>query len=100
MDWLWTWSGVCFGYRDEDQLRTYDGRHVGRFIDEEVYGPDGLYLGELGSEDRLITLQRKLGRRKPQFRPGMKRITHTRRLNRIGRIMRVGCQDFPAPEDL
>jgi hypothetical protein len=100
MEWLWTWSGVCFGYRDEDQLRTHDGRHVGRFFEDEVYGVDGQYLGELGSEDRLITKQRKIGRRKFSFRPRMKRVGRVRRVNRIGRVMRVGYQDFPRPEEL
>jgi len=28
---LWTWGGSDFGYRDGDELWTYDGRHVGRF---------------------------------------------------------------------
>ena len=100
MDWLWTWGGTSFGYRDEDQLRTHDGRHVGRFIEEEIYGVDGQYLGELGSEDRLITRQRKIGRRKSPFRPRMQRMARMRRMTRMARMMRMGCEDFPAPENL
>lgn len=46
MDWLWTWGGKCFGYRSGDDLRTYDGCHVGRFHGDDVFGPDGRYLGE------------------------------------------------------
>jgi hypothetical protein len=57
--WLWTWNGVCFGYRRGDSLFTYDGIEVGRFSGAEVYGADGSYLGELKSTeedgDRLIT---------------------------------------------
>ena len=54
MQWLWTWGGVCFGYRDGADLWTHDGRHVGRFASGEVYAPDGSYLGELVQDDRLI----------------------------------------------
>jgi hypothetical protein len=100
MEWLWTWGGTSFGYRDGDQLRTHDGLHVGRFIDDEIYGVDGQYLGELGDRDRLITRQRKIGRRKAPFRPRMNRMGRLRRINRLGRLMRRGCQDFPAPETL
>jgi hypothetical protein len=100
MGWLWTWGGVCFGYRIEDQLRTHDGRHVGRFVEDELYGVDGHYLGEMGSEDRLITKKRKVGRIKSPFRPRMSRVARVRRINRVGRVMRVGYEDFPAPEEL
>jgi len=31
MQWLWTWGGASFGYKDGDDLWTHDGRHVGRF---------------------------------------------------------------------
>jgi hypothetical protein len=57
--WLWTWNGVCFGYRRGDSLFTHDGIEVGRFSGAEVYGADGSYLGEVRSTeedgDRLIT---------------------------------------------
>jgi hypothetical protein len=39
MQWLWTWGGVSFGYREGDNLWTHDGRHVGRFHGIEVYAP-------------------------------------------------------------
>ncbi len=26
MEWLWTWGGTSFGYRDGDNLWTHDGR--------------------------------------------------------------------------
>ncbi|MDR5763285.1 hypothetical protein [Caballeronia sp. LZ035] len=100
MSWLWTWSGVSFGYRVDDQLRTHDGRHVGRFVEEEIYGADGLYLGELASADRLFTSQRKTGRFKLPFRPRVKRTERLQRAARAARLMRPGYKDFPAPEHL
>lgn len=38
MQWLWTWGGESFGYRDGDNLWTHTGQHVGRFHGDEVFG--------------------------------------------------------------
>src|ERR1700685_3479821 len=73
VQWLWTWSGRCFGYRDGDNLWTYNGRHVGRFHDDQVYGRDGRYLGEIRSEKRLITNRSKKNRHKGIFTPYVNR---------------------------
>ena len=59
MKLLWEWNGSFFGFRDKFDLWTYDGRQVGRFYGEEVYGPDGRYLGELLHNNRLITCLKK-----------------------------------------
>ena len=40
-NWLWTWSGTRFGYRQADSLFTHDGVEVGRFHGSEVYAVDG-----------------------------------------------------------
>ena len=60
MDWMWTWGGESFGYRDGDDLWTHDGKHVGRFFGAEVYARDGTYLGELKNTNRLISSKRQL----------------------------------------
>ncbi len=54
MEYLWTWSGRFFGYREGDLLYAKSGRCVGRFSGSEVYGANGKYLGEL-INTRLIT---------------------------------------------
>ncbi len=59
MDWFWNWGGECFGYRDGDSLFTYFGREAGRFDGEEIYGSNGRYLGEVMSDNRLITSRSK-----------------------------------------
>ncbi len=41
MDWLWTWNGTSFGYRDGEDLWTFDGQHVARFEGDKICGPDG-----------------------------------------------------------
>ena len=98
-DWLWTWGGESFGFRDGNTLFAADGRQVGRFYENEVYGQNGDYLGELGDSDRLITRQARLGRTKSPFVPRI-RMGKMQHLNRLGRLMRLGCQDFPSADQL
>ena len=99
MDWVWTWSGECFGYRDEDELWTYDGRHVGRFFEDDVRGPDGRYLGEL-RDGRLITKSSKRNQVGATFVPHPRRGGYARYANKSGFAMYAGCEDFPSPEDI
>jgi hypothetical protein len=100
MEWLWTWGGICFGYRDGDHLWTYDGRHVGRFEGKEVYASNGAYLGEIMSNNRLITSRTKSNWCKISFTPFSNRTGYTRYTNYTGYTMYSGCEDFPAPEAL
>ncbi len=58
MEYLWTWSGRFFGYREGDLLYAKSGRCVGRFSGSEVYGANAKYLGEL-INTRLITNRSK-----------------------------------------
>jgi hypothetical protein len=98
MQWLWTWGGISFGYREKNNLWTHDGRHVGRFHGDDIYGSDGSYLGEIKSKDRLITNLSKKHWRKPSFSPFARRIGYVRYVNYVGYVMYVGYEDFPAPE--
>lgn len=100
MQWLWTWGGESFGYRDRDELWTHDGRHVGRFYDDEVYDRDGNYLGEIKSTNRLITHRSKSGRRKHSFMPYAGRAGYARYANYVGYVMYAGYEDFPAPHEV
>ena len=94
MNWLYTWGGRFFGYRDGDNLWTYTGTHAGRFREDEVYGPDGFYLGEMRNE-RLITRISKRPKRMGIFSPRARRASRARRADRVGRVMPVGYVDFP-----
>jgi len=101
---LWTWSGVCFGYRRDASLFTYDGVEVGRFVGAEVYGVDGSYLGEVrrtenGGGDRLITSNYKKSRTAPAFPPIMER-PHLRDASRAAEPLYCGYEEFPSPEIL
>ncbi len=69
MDWICTWGGECFGYRNGDSLFAYFGWEVGRVHDDEIYGSDGRYLGEVKSRDRLITHRSKGSWVKSSFAP-------------------------------
>ena len=84
MQWLWTWGGICFGYREGDDLWTHDGQHVGRFRDNEVYGRDGRYLGELVNGDRLITNKAKSSSRQSGFSPSGRRNSYARNASYAG----------------
>jgi hypothetical protein len=98
MDWYWTWGGTSFGYRIDDRLFTYRGKQVGRFDGEEVYGSDGRYLGEVMSDNRLITNRAKASWRRAGFTPVMVG-SYARYANYAGYAMYAGHEDFPAPED-
>ena len=100
MEWLWTWSGSSFGYRETVELWTYDGRHVGRFHGHEVYGADGLYLGEVMNGDRLIVNSTKQTRRSGRFDRLPERPEHPLVVgfNRVA--MPRGFRDFSRPDRL
>ena len=98
--WLWTWSGRCFGYRRGRSLYRDDGIEVGRFVEREVYGIDGAYLGELKDTDdgeRLITSNYKTSQGAAPFTPMVDR-AQPRPPDRPGFPLYCGHEDFPAPE--
>ncbi len=97
MDWLWSWGGVSFGYRDGDNLWTHDGRHVGKFIGDEVHSPTGRYLGEL-RDGRLITNTSKKGKTRSGFSPYVSRVGCVNKVDYVGYAMLVGHEDFPRPD--
>ncbi len=95
MEWVWTWKGISFGYIVNGNLRTHDGKHVGKFYDDEIYGRDGRYLGEIKNENRLITCKSKKNRRKSSFAPYAKNAGYA---NYAGYAMYAGYEDFPSPK--
>lgn len=97
-EWFWTWGGECFGYRRDDRLFAYHGKQAGRFYDDEVYGSDGRYLGEIKSQNRLITNMGKKGRVRSIFTPVIAG-SNARYANRAGNAMYAGYEDFPSPDD-
>lgn len=97
---LWTWGGDFFGYRDDNNFWTFDGRHVGRFQGDEVYGPDGAYLGEIVSGNRLISCRGKRSWRRGGFTPYSNRMGMAPRTSLIGHIMYAGYDDIPGPKEI
>jgi hypothetical protein len=99
-DWLWTWNGVCFGYRLGDSLFTHDGVEVGRFSGHEVYGVAGRYLGEISKADdgrRLITNLYKKARTVTEFVPTFG-CGYGRPADHGPQPLYVGHEEFPSPE--
>ena len=93
---LYTWGGLYFGKREGDSLVTFTGVEAGRFHGDEVYGPDGAYLGELRS-GKLITDRSKSTRRKEPFTPRPNRVGHVGYVGHVGTVMLAGFEDFPSP---
>lgn len=99
-NWIWTWGGVCFGFRQEEWLFTDDGVGVGRFIGDEVYGTNGKYLGELitsGQGQRLIASSYKKKRVVVACSPKIEGACE-KPGNRFPLTPYCGFEDFPAPE--
>jgi hypothetical protein len=98
MDWFWTWGGKSFGYRVGDRLFTHYGSNIGRFDGDEVYGTDGCYLGEIMSENRLITHRGKRAWRHSGFSP-VSGGSYVRYVDYVGYVMYAGYEEFPLPEE-
>ena len=98
MQWLWTWGGKCFGYLNGHDLWTHDGKHVAKKSGNEIYGSDGRYLGEIMSEDRLITNISKKSWRGPAFVPYGRCGAYAKYADYAGYDMYAGHEDFPPPE--
>lgn len=60
LKWLWSWKGICIGYKKDDYLWSYNGDNIGRFIGNEIYSPEGKYLGEIYSNGRLAIDKSKI----------------------------------------
>ena len=89
MDWFWNWGGECFGYRDGESLFIYSGREAGRFDGEEINGSNGRYLGEVMSDNRLISSRSKKGRVRGSFAPRMGS-SYARYANYVGYVIYAG----------
>ena len=59
LDWIWNWSGKCFGYIDRDELWKYTGQFAGLIVSDdnvsEIYNENGEYIGEVYSNGRLVS---------------------------------------------
>lgn len=96
IDWFWTCAGKALAYREADALFCCDGRQIGHFRGDEIYGRQGNYLGEIARTGRLITQLNKLRWRRSGFFPSL-----ARRLDPppdvISKNIAVGFRDFKIP---
>ena len=81
---LWTWGGTFFGH----------------FYGDEVSGPDGRYLGEIKSDNRLITCMSKKSWWTGRFTPRANRVGFVPYVDYVGCVMYAGYEDFPSPKDV
>jgi hypothetical protein len=68
LNWVWNWSGKCFGYIDRDELWKYSGEFAGLVVKdndvEEVYNENGDYICEVYINGRLTVNLNKKGTKK------------------------------------
>ncbi len=96
---LWTCGGTWFGYREGRELWTHDGRHVGRFVGDTVYGLSGRYLGEVRG-GRLITRRVSTALRGNAFVARAPRVATLGHVDLVALPLRAGYEDFPRAQDL
>ena len=97
MNWVWTCSGECFGYRIDDALYTYWGLQIGHIEGDEVYGADGKYLGDIQTGNRLVTKKGKKHQVRQGFTPAASG-SYVRTDDLSACDMDAGCEDFPTAE--
>jgi hypothetical protein len=93
---LWTWGGTYFGEREGNSLFSRFGVEAGRFRGDEIYGADGMYLGEIMS-GMLITDRSKRSARASTFSP-QRRVGNVGYVGNVGTVMYAGFEDFPGPD--
>lgn len=54
MKTIYTNQGSFFGYIDKNYLFTYKGICVGKLQNDEIYSPNGMYLGEISKLNYLV----------------------------------------------
>lgn len=77
LEWIWNWSGKCFGYIDRDELWKYSGQFAGLLVDggnvDEVYNENGEYICEVYSNGRLtVNLTKKDKKIEPYHKPAQR----------------------------
>ena len=97
MEWLWSWSGRCVGYREGVDLWISTGGHIGRFVEDVIYAPDGRYLGELAT-GRLIQKAARSMSRRTSFAPKPMRAPLTRPADYAAHPIPDDYEDFPMVE--
>lgn len=72
MEKFWTWDGFYIGVRQNDYLVACDGTIIGKFYDNEIYNYDGMYIGEIQRQNRIVKNKNKEIQRRPIFSRGIR----------------------------
>jgi hypothetical protein len=90
----WSWTGRPVGYRERNYLYNWNHDAVGQFKGQDVYDPDGKYLGEVRS--RLLTRNPSRAEwRWKAFTAPPSGMQHPRPSQHADRAMLPGFEDFP-----
>lgn len=98
LEWIWNWSGKCFGYIDRDELWKYSGQFAGLVVKdngaEEVYNENGEYICEVYSNGRLTVSLKKKDKRIDPYNKPTQRPSFEPRENKIKMPMYNEYEDF------
>jgi hypothetical protein len=94
LKWLWSWKGICIGYKKDDYLWSYNGENIGRFYDNEIYSPEGNYLGELYSNGRLAIDKSKIDKKNQPFEQPNATVTYEKPSDTTGMAIYPNFIDF------
>jgi sporulation protein YlmC with PRC-barrel domain len=101
-DFVVTWGGKYFGWIEDNDLFTHDGRHVGRFVRTEVFGKTGAYLGEMKDHRLIANIAKKHTKKQLAFLPQRLKMVppRVRPANEPALDLPAGFDEFPVPENL
>lgn len=98
MNGYWTWSGKYVGVCQNGYLVSYKGVIIGKFYGNEIYDPEGRYIGEVQREKRLIKNRNKVIQRRPMFSRGISGTITTKYCDVCGWPLVGNFEDFEVRE--
>ena len=98
MKHFWTWGGIYFGYSNENNLFTHNGKCIGSIQDGYVFDTRGRYLGEVIDNNRLIS-DRSKSNLMGQPCTNAAGAPYLPYMNYAGNAMYAGYKDFPSPNN-
>lgn len=98
LDWIWNWSGKCFGYIDRDELWKYSGQFAGLIVKDqgvdEVFNENGEYICEIHINGRLTVNVNKKGKKIDPYNKPAQRPSFEPRENKIKMPLYNEYEDF------
>jgi hypothetical protein len=95
LDKLYNWAGRLTGFLDGGYFYNKAGINVGKLIENEMFSPEGTYLGEIAENGRLITKKSKKNRKKNSFSQKRPKSPINGFIGYGSLVMWAGYEEFP-----